>query len=325
MTRMQVIDAILTVITVLGPVRDREEIYRRMKAHCDQFAIDEDEFAALWDSMKAAELVELDRDAHNTGEPAWSITASAMGRMIGKESEAEPEEDPERSKAEPLEDTAAELRWIGGMLDKRLRAIEGLLDERLVSIVHGLDHVADSLAGISDSIHGRVNCAEADALDEEAGGGRGKMIPETTVTIDGKVDKVLSEILTIRARLDRLEGNYGGLMCYMDNHFAKVRDILQGINPPAPGIEHEIEPSGRGAFFDASPGRSRAIYLGSPAGDDREQRRPREGDCLVDTPNGKVFYRRDGEWEFSFDLLAEVPVGNTAVRCLDMARRGSLL
>ena len=146
------------------------------------------------------------------------------------------------------------------------------------------------------------------------------MTPEMTVTIDGKVDKVLSEILTIRARLDRLEGNYGGLMCHMDNHFAKVRDILERINPPVPGIEYEIEPSGSGVLFAPSQGRNRAIYLGSPDGDDREQRRPREGDCLVDTPNGKVFYRRDGEWEFSFDLLAEVPVGNTAARYLDMQR-----
>ena len=159
MSRMQAIDAILTVITILGPVEDTSDIYRRMKKHCEQFDIDEDEFGHLWDSMKASGLVEL--GATDASAPSWSITASAMERMIGTsdKKDEEPEEDPDRSDPDPKTRVAAELRWLGGMLDKRLQAIE-----------HGLDHVADSLAGIADSIRGRVTCAEADALDEECDG-----------------------------------------------------------------------------------------------------------------------------------------------------------
>ena len=160
MTRMQAIDAILTVVTIRGPVEDTADIFRRMKKHCEQFDIDEDEFGHLWDSMKAAGLVEL--STTDAGAASWSITESAMERMIGKGSDPEPEEDPDRSDPDPATRIAAELRWIGGMLDKRLQAIE-----------HSLDHIADSLAGISDSIYGLPTCADANALDEEREGEEG--------------------------------------------------------------------------------------------------------------------------------------------------------
>ena len=160
MSRMQAIDAILTIVTITGPVEDKADIFRRMEEHCEQFDINEDEFGHLWDSMKAAGLLEL--VATDASDPSWSITESAMERMTGKGCDADPEEDPDRSDCDPETRMAAELRWIGGMLDKRLQAIE-----------HGLDHVADSLAGISDALRGQPNCADADEEDSFPGFGTG--------------------------------------------------------------------------------------------------------------------------------------------------------
>lgn len=159
------------------------------------------------------------------------------------------------------------------------------------------------------------------------------------MTLDSKVDYALSDIRAIRARLDRLEGIAGGVYCHLDNHFAKVRDMLSALKDrpelggeklPEKGCGDKVawrdiqapKPFARGASAVRPRGRSGGIWHGAPSDPADAGRNPLEGDCMVDDWGGKVFYRVDGEWEFAFDLLAAVPVGRCATDYLRKHGKG---
>ena len=168
MSEQQAIDAILFVVTVSGQTTDERDIYRRVKGHVDAFDIDEDEFSVLWGCILAGGLVE--RSPERAGEPAWYVTRKGADRL---EAGHDPSIDASIELArDPAIRIAAELRWIGQLLEDGFGSLRKDLREKLQDIhdaLNGLQDIYDAINGLTDATRGQPTCADAHAEDVAAG------------------------------------------------------------------------------------------------------------------------------------------------------------